>query len=573
MCARDAIQAAALKGSRRITTQIQIQIHFGGGYLRATAPSADFGYSAAEPPQSPPQPPQQQQRAVSCSPALPSTRFFPLSPPTLTAPPPCSRKGNTVLSPLVLLRPKPQCTDPSAVPLSHSLGAAAAARSIGGSAAAAAASRAGSAVRSWSFTQSLRGFAALPPALAPPAPAPLATASTAAAALAAPPRRQLSVQPEAAVYSGPSPRNPSRVTLRTIRKKYELGEPLTMVTAYDYPSAVHVRQEREAPCRRIALKMPIQTRPRMSYIIIVEAAGIDICLVGDSVAMVVHGHDTTLPIRLDEMLSHCQAVARGARRAFLVGDLPFGCYETDARDAVRSAVRMLKEGGMDAVKLEGGSPARVEAARAIVETGVAVMGHVGLTPQSVSVIGGFRPQAQVAEEALRVMDQAQALQRAGCFALVLECIPGPIAAAITRTVSVPTIGIGAGGECSGQVLVYHDLLGMMTHPHHAKVTPKFCKQYARVGDAIGAALQQYRREVEDRTFPGPRYSPYAISDREPGVELLAGALRKRGLEEAAEAALSIHLSGSSPPSEDNQLNSSKPIMLSAPAHYSSNNRS
>ncbi|GIL47673.1 hypothetical protein Vafri_4438 [Volvox africanus] len=334
-----------------------------------------------------------------------------------------------------------------------------------------------------------------------------ALATAMPAMLAAPQcRRQMSVQPEAAVYSGPSPRSPTRVTLRTIRKKYESGEPLSMVTAYDYPSAVHV-----------------------------EAAGIDICLVGDSVAMVVHGHDTTLPIRLDEMVTHCQAVARGSRRAFLVGDLPFGCYETDARDAVRAAVRMLKEGGMDAVKLEGGSPARVEAARAIVETGVAVMGHVGLTPQSVSVIGGFRPQAQVADEALRVLDQAQALQRAGCFALVLECIPGPIAAAITRTLSIPTIGIGAGGECSGQVLVYHDLLGMMTHPHHAKVTPKFCKQYARVGDIIGAALQQYRQEVEDKTFPGLRFSPYVISKQE--VELLAGALRSRGLDKAAEAAV------------------------------------
>ncbi|KXZ55987.1 hypothetical protein GPECTOR_2g1539 [Gonium pectorale] len=333
---------------------------------------------------------------------------------------------------------------------------------------------------------------------------PPASSVPSALAALAPLRRQLSVQPEAAVYSGPAPRGPSRVTLRTIRKKYESGEPLSMVTAYDYPSAVHV-----------------------------DAAGIDILLVGDSVAMVVHGHDTTLPISLDDMIAHCKAAARGARRAFLVGDLPFGCYETDPRDAVRSAVRVLKEGGMDAVKLEGGSPARVEAARAIVETGVAVMGHVGLTPQSVSVIGGFRPQAQVADEALRVLDQAMALQAAGCFALVLECIPGPIAAAITRCLTIPTIGIGAGGQCSGQVLVYHDLLGMMSHPHHAKVTPKFCKQYARVGDIIGEALQAYRRDVEERAFPGPRFSPYSIS--EPEVRSLAEALRKRGLGGAAEA--------------------------------------
>ncbi|KAG2500863.1 hypothetical protein HYH03_001624 [Edaphochlamys debaryana] len=356
-----------------------------------------------------------------------------------------------------------------------------------------------------------------------PSPSPAPRPSSAPASSAASPRaaspsavqsaspgfavqRSMSQYAEAAVYAGPAPRNPARVTLRTIRKKYEQGEPITMVTAYDYPSAVHV-----------------------------DAAGIDMLLVGDSVAMVVHGHDTTLPITLDEMLVHCKAAARGARRSFLVGDLPFGCYETDVRDAVRSAVRMLKEGGMDAVKLEGGSPARVEAARAIVETGVAVIGHVGLTPQSVSVIGGFRPQAQVADEALRVLDQAQALQKAGCFALVLECIPGPIAAAITAALSIPTIGIGAGTQCSGQVLVYHDLLGMMTHPHHAKVTPKFCKQYGRVGNVISAALSQYRQEVEERSFPGPRFSPYKISPGE--VKALAEELRRRGMGSAAQAVL------------------------------------
>ncbi|KAF5826035.1 ketopantoate hydroxymethyltransferase-domain-containing protein, partial [Dunaliella salina] len=233
--------------------------------------------------------------------------------------------------------------------------------------------------------------------------------------------RMVATQPENAVYSGPTSPSPRRVTLRTLRSKYQQGVPISMATAYDYPSAVHVDQ-----------------------------ANLDIVLVGDSVAMVVHGHDTTLPVTLDEMLMHCRSVARGARRAFLVGDLPFGSYETGVRDAVVSAMRLLKEGQMDAVKLEGGSPARVEAANAIVEAGVAVMGHVGLTPQSISVIGGFRPQAQVAEEALQVLDQAQALQRAGCFALVLECVPGPIAAAITKSVGIPTIGIGAGPSTSGQ---------------------------------------------------------------------------------------------------------------------------
>ncbi|KAL6757683.1 ketopantoate hydroxymethyltransferase [Haematococcus lacustris] len=324
----------------------------------------------------------------------------------------------------------------------------------------------------------------------------------------APIRRQLtciaSQLPDARVYSGPSSPPPKRVTLRTLKAKYTKGEPLTMVTAYDYPSAVHV-----------------------------DEAGIDILLVGDSVAMVVHGHDTTLPITMEEMLVHCRAVCRGARRPFLVGDLPFGSYETSVRDAVISATRMLKEGGMDAVKLEGGSPARVEAARAIVETGVAVMGHVGLTPQSISALGGFRPQAQVAEEALGVLAQAQALQRAGCFALVLECVPGPIAAAITASLTIPTIGIGAGPATSGQVLVYHDLLGMMSHPHHAKVTPKFCKQYAHVGQAIQAALQAYREEVASRTFPSNAYSPYRIPAEE--LDMLVDQLRGSGAQAAADA--------------------------------------
>ncbi|KAF8068334.1 KPHMT2 [Scenedesmus sp. PABB004] len=312
-----------------------------------------------------------------------------------------------------------------------------------------------------------------------------------------------SAHPEIQVYAGPQPSRKA-VTLRTLRAKYEKGVPISMCTAYDYPSAVHVDQ-----------------------------ADIDVLLVGDSVSMVVHGHDTTLPVTLDDMLSHCKAVSRGAARAFLVGDLPFGSYELSATDAVRSAVRMLKEGGMDAVKLEGGSPARVEAARAIVEAGVAVMGHVGLTPQSVSVLGGFRPQAQVASEALRVINQAKALQASGCFALVLECIPAPIAAAVTKALRIPTIGIGAGPQCSGQVLVYHDLLGMMTHPHHAKVTPKFCKRYAEVGESINRALVQYREEVVDGLFPGQAYSPYAIQAAE--VEALVEQLRDAGMADCADA--------------------------------------
>ncbi|KAJ4752477.1 3-methyl-2-oxobutanoate hydroxymethyltransferase [Rhynchospora pubera] len=319
-------------------------------------------------------------------------------------------------------------------------------------------------------------------------------------------RRLLSNVPENTVYGGPKPQSPSqRVTLANLRQKHARGEPISMVTAYDYPSAVHVDQ-----------------------------AGIDICLVGDSAAMVVHGHDTTLPVTLDLMLSHCQAVARGATRPLLVGDLPFGSYESSSNQAVDSAVRVLKEGGMDAIKLEGGAPSRISAAGAIVEAGIAVMGHVGLTPQAISVLGGFRPQGKNISSAVKVVETALALQEAGCFSVVLECVPAPVAAAATSALQIPTIGIGAGPFCSGQVLVYHDLLGMLQHPHHAKVTPKFCKQYARVGDVINKALLEYKQEVESKTFPGPSHTPYKITAKD--VDGFLKELQRLGLNDAATAA-------------------------------------
>ncbi|CAI5514354.1 unnamed protein product, partial [Closterium sp. Naga37s-1] len=252
--------------------------------------------------------------------------------------------------------------------------------------------------------------------------------------------RSFSNLPDSTVYGGPKPEaGRKRVTLQQVGSKYRRGEPIVMVTAYDYPSAVHV-----------------------------DMTDIDICLVGDSAAMVVHGYDTTLPITLEDMLLHCRAVARGASRPLLVGDLPFGTYEQSPQQAVESAVRLLKEGNMDAVKIEGGIPARVAAARAVSEAGIAVMGHVGLTPQAISSLGGFRPQGRSVASALKVVQHAQALQEAGCFAVVLECMPAVVAAAVTAAVDIPSIGIGAGPLCSGQVLVYHDLLGMIQHPHHAK---------------------------------------------------------------------------------------------------------
>lgn len=344
-----------------------------------------------------------------------------------------------------------------------------------------------------------------------------------AARAAAAARRAFSNLPPETVYSGPSPRT-TAVTVRTIAAKYARGELISMVTAYDYPSAVHVR----TPALRLA------SSPSLTPPLQVDQAGIDILLVGDSAAMVVHGHDTTLPVTLEEMLVHCRSVARGARRPLLVGDLPFGSYETSNQQAVESAVRMLKEGGMDAVKLEGGAPARAEAARAVAAAGVAVMGHVGLTPQSISVLGGFRPSGRSASEAVKVVRAALALQEAGCFGIVLECLPPPVAAAVTAALDVPTIGIGAGSGCSGQVLVFHDLLGFMQHPHHAKVTPKFSKQYAQVGQHIHAALQAFREDVEQGTFPDAKHSPYKINGAE--LDGLLGALRAEGLGKAAVAA-------------------------------------
>ncbi|GAU26492.1 hypothetical protein TSUD_361250 [Trifolium subterraneum] len=222
-----------------------------------------------------------------------------------------------------------------------------------------------------------------------------------------------------------------------------------------------------------------------------------------------------------------------------VMDEPNSDEESDSRQtmkplwAVDAAVRILKEGGMDAIKLEGGSPSRIVAAKAIVEAGIAVIGHVGLTPQAISVLGGFRPQGRNVASAVKVVETALALQEAGCFAVVLECVPAPVAAAATAALQIPTIGIGAGPYCSGQVLVYHDLLGMLQHPHHAKVTPKFCKQYARVGDVINKALVDYKEDVINGSFPDAQHSPYKISETDANGFL--NELQKLGFDKAASA--------------------------------------
>lgn len=267
-----------------------------------------------------------------------------------------------------------------------------------------------------------------------------------------------------------------KVTIHDLQAKKERGEPFTMVTAYDYPTAV-----------------------------IVDKAGIDAILVGDSLAMVVLGLPNTVSVTMEEMLHHCRAVARGAQYALLVGDMPFMSYQTGPADAVRNAGRFLKEAGMDVVKLEGGKK-MAPIARAIVDAGIPVMGHIGLTPQTISALGGFKVQGKDAAAAQQVIDDALALEDAGCFAIVLEAIPDRVAKIITERLSIPTIGIGAGPHCDGQVLVTHDMVGLFD-----RFVPKFVKRYVNVHDQMVEALRQFKAEVENRTFPGPEHC-FTIKD-------------------------------------------------------------
>lgn len=278
-----------------------------------------------------------------------------------------------------------------------------------------------------------------------------------------------------------------KVTAPFLSAKKRRGQKITMVTAYDYPSALQV-----------------------------DRAGIDVLLVGDSCAMVELGYDTTQPITMDEMLHHCKAVKRGApNRPLLVGDMPLGSYEINDDEALRNAYRFIKEAGMDAIKLEGGSAARARTVQKIVQDGgVAVMGHVGLLPQSISVLGGFRAQGRTAVRAREILEEAMRLQDAGAFGIVLECVPAPVAKAVEETLEIPTIGIGAGPYTTGQVLVYHDMLGMTSHPHHQHFVPKFCKKYARVGDAIVKGLAEFKDDVEGGAFPQEEFSPYSMPAEE-----------------------------------------------------------
>ena len=259
----------------------------------------------------------------------------------------------------------------------------------------------------------------------------------------------------------------ARVTVPALARKKLRGEKIAMLTAYDFPFAR-----------------------------IFDQAGIDVLLVGDTMGHVVQGHDTTLPVTLDEVIYHCRMVSRAVRRALVVGDMPFGAYQVSVEDTLRSAVRLMKEGGAHAVKLEGGERVADRIA-ALARMEIPVMGHVGLTPQSVHQFGGYRVQGRGDDAHERVLRDARAVEAAGAFAVVLECVPRELGAEITRALSIPTIGIGAGLGCDGQVLVMHDLLGL-----GEVAPPRFARQYVALGEVVRRAAEMYADDVRNQKFPG-----------------------------------------------------------------------
>jgi 3-methyl-2-oxobutanoate hydroxymethyltransferase len=264
---------------------------------------------------------------------------------------------------------------------------------------------------------------------------------------------------------------PRKITTLAFRQKKERGEPIAVLTGYDYPTALALDQ-----------------------------SGIDAILVGDSLGMVILGYENTLPVTMDEMLHHCRAVARGARAALLIGDMPFMSYQVSTEEAILNAGRFLQQGGMQAVKLEGGRE-RLNAIRSILEAGIPVMGHLGLTPQSVNLLGGFRPQGRTAVTAERLLEDALLLEEAGCFSLVLESVPARLAVMISKRLTIPTIGIGAGAGCDGQVLVTHDLLGLFD-----RFTPKFVRKYSNLHTELQRAFTAYIADVQGRTFPAQEHT-------------------------------------------------------------------
>jgi 3-methyl-2-oxobutanoate hydroxymethyltransferase len=305
---------------------------------------------------------------------------------------------------------------------------------------------------------------------------------------AAPKARPTSGPAVAGQATAPPARRPA-VTLSRLAEKKALGEPIAMVTAYDYPSAQ-----------------------------VAEAAGIDIVLVGDSGAMTVLGYPSTVPVSVDEMLMLCSAARRGLTTPLLVGDLPFGSYEASDEQAIATAQRFVKEAGCDAVKLERGGTS-VQRAAAIVGAGIPVMGHVGLTPQTATALGGYRSQGRTAERALDVVDDAVALQEAGCFAIVFEAVPSALTELAMPRLEIPVIGIGAGPATDGQVLVFHDLLGI--YDGHAA---RFVKRYGNVRQAMIDGLTAFTDEVRERRYPEPEHGYTMAPDEVARLrELLAGS--------------------------------------------------
>lgn len=261
-----------------------------------------------------------------------------------------------------------------------------------------------------------------------------------------------------------------KITTLRLQEMKQKREKITVLTAYDYATAK-----------------------------LVDEAGVDVVLIGDSLGMVILGYDSTLPVTMDDMLHHTKAVARGTRHALVVSDMPFMSYHVSVSESVRNAGRFLQEAGANAVKLEGGREI-ADTVKAIIAAGIPVMGHLGLTPQSVNQLGGFRVQGRDEAAARQIINNALALQDAGVFAIVLECIPAALAKMVTSRLDIPTIGIGAGAECDGQVLVFHDLVGL-----YSDLSPKFVKRYASLRSDIKDAIVKYRDEVKTGVFPGPEH--------------------------------------------------------------------
>ena len=281
----------------------------------------------------------------------------------------------------------------------------------------------------------------------------------------------MSIRPQRPAPATPAP---GKLPITELAEMKARRQPIVMVTAYD------------APGGRLA-----------------DQAGADLVLVGDSAAMTVLGHDSTVPATMEEMLILTRAVTRGASSPLVIADMPFGSFQVSVEDAIENAIRFVKEAGADAVKLEGAG-AMLSRARAIVDAGIPVMGHLGLTPQSATMLGGFKAQGRSAEKALRLYDDARALEAAGCFSLVLEAVPAPVAGRISRDLSIPTIGIGAGPNCDGQVLVWHDVLGL-----YEGRAARFVKRYAEIGESIRTALAEFASDVREHRFPEEQHT-YAM---------------------------------------------------------------